>query len=117
MGGNCILLPAVGKQNTTFSPNITQPGKVLLVQPCSCSPWDHSGTDTVSAFVEWFTLYMAAFPDVQEKVHAEVSRVAGNRRPVQAQRAEMHFTEATILEVMSSTGPEIITSHGLREIG
>ena len=74
------------------------------MQPCSCSPWDHLGTDTVSAFVEWFTLYMAAFPDVQEKVHAEVSRVTGNRRPVQAHRAEMHFTEATILEVMSSTG-------------
>ena len=55
----------------------------------------------MSAFVEWFTLYMAAFPDVQEKVHAEVSRVAGNRRPLQAHRAEMHFTEATILEVMS----------------
>ena len=33
---NCVLLPAVGKQNATFSPNFTQPGKVLLVQPCRC---------------------------------------------------------------------------------
>ena len=33
---NCILLPAVGKQNATFSPNFTNPGKSLLVQPCTC---------------------------------------------------------------------------------
>ena len=31
---NCALLPAVGKQNPTFSPNFTQPGKSLFVQPC-----------------------------------------------------------------------------------
>ena len=31
---NCVLLLSVGKQTATFPPNFTQPGKVLLVQPC-----------------------------------------------------------------------------------
>ena len=32
---NCVLLPAVGKQHATFSPNFTQPGAHLLVHPCT----------------------------------------------------------------------------------
>ena len=31
---NCALLPALGKQNATYSPCFTQPGKSLLLQPC-----------------------------------------------------------------------------------
>ena len=31
---NCVLLPAIGRQNATYSSNFTQPGKSLLVQPC-----------------------------------------------------------------------------------
>ena len=32
---NRVLLPAVGsKQNVTFLPTFTQPGRALLVQPC-----------------------------------------------------------------------------------
>ena len=32
---NCVCLPEVGKQNATFSPDFTQPGKSLLEVPCS----------------------------------------------------------------------------------
>ena len=31
---NCVLLPAVGKQNATFSPKLTQPGKRSLEVLC-----------------------------------------------------------------------------------
>ena len=34
-GKNCIFLPAVGKQNATFSPDFTQPGKSLIEVPCT----------------------------------------------------------------------------------
>ena len=34
---NCALLPAAGKQNATYWSNYTQPGKSLLVQPCTFS--------------------------------------------------------------------------------
>ena len=33
-GKNCVFLPAVGKQNATFSPDFTQPGKSLKEIPC-----------------------------------------------------------------------------------
>ena len=36
-----------------------------------------AGTDTVSAFLEWFVLYMTVFPDVQEKCFEEIERVIG----------------------------------------
>ena len=32
---NCVCLPEVGKQNATFSPDFTQPGKSLLEVPCT----------------------------------------------------------------------------------
>ena len=32
---NCVCLPEVGKQNATFSPDFTQPGKSLLEIPCN----------------------------------------------------------------------------------
>ena len=34
---NCVLLPAIGKQNATFSPNFTQPGKRSLEVSCTCN--------------------------------------------------------------------------------
>ena len=59
-----------------------------------------SGTDTVSTFLEWFTLYMVAFPEVQEKLYAEVCSVVGERSATLEDRSATHFAEATILEVM-----------------
>ena len=59
-----------------------------------------SGTDTVSTFLEWFTLYMVAFPEVQEKLYAEVCSVIGERSATLEDRSATHFAEATILEVM-----------------
>ena len=31
---NCVCLPEVGKQNATFSPDFTKPGKSLVEVPC-----------------------------------------------------------------------------------
>ena len=43
---NCALLPVVGKQNTTFSLNVTHPRNVPLVQPCTeILEWGWTSTD------------------------------------------------------------------------
>ena len=55
-----------------------------------------AGTDTVSAFLEWFVLYMTAFPDVQEKCFREVERVIGSRGATLKDRASTHYVEATL---------------------
>ena len=58
------------------------------------------GTDTVSTFLEWFVLYMVAFPEVQERFHDDVCTAVGERDATLEDRARTHFAEATILEVM-----------------
>ena len=54
----------------------------------------------MSTFLEWFTLYMVAYPEVQERFHAEVSSVVGGRSATLEDRPATHFAEATVLEVM-----------------
>jgi len=58
-----------------------------------------AGTDTVSAFLEWFVMYMTAFPDVQEKCNAEVEAVIGSRCPTLEDRTKTHYLEATLQEI------------------
>ena len=44
---------------------------------------------------------MINYPDVQNKIQQEIETVVGNsRRPVLADRPNMPYTEATLLEVM-----------------
>jgi len=58
-----------------------------------------AGTDTVSAFLEWFLMYMTAFPDVQEKCNQEVEAVIGNRMATLQDRAKTHYLEAVLQEI------------------
>ena len=58
-----------------------------------------AGTDTVSAFLEWFVMYMTAFPDVQEKCNREVEAVIGNRMANLEDRTKTHYLEATLQEI------------------
>ena len=55
-----------------------------------------AGTDTVSAFLEWFVMYMTAFPDVQEKCFEEIERVLGGRDATLQDRNNTHYMEATL---------------------
>ena len=58
-----------------------------------------AGTDTVSAFLEWFIMYMTAFPEVQEKCNREVEAVIGNRTATLEDRTRTHYLEATLQEI------------------
>ena len=55
-----------------------------------------AGTDTVSAFLEWFIMYMTAFQDVQEKCHEELDRVVGNGNVTIKDKGNTPFMEATV---------------------
>jgi cytochrome P450 len=41
-----------------------------------------AGSDTTSTTLDWAFLYLAAFPDVQEKFQKEIEKVTGNSRLV-----------------------------------
>ncbi|XP_078595817.1 cytochrome P450 2J4-like isoform X2 [Branchiostoma floridae x Branchiostoma japonicum] len=58
-----------------------------------------AGTDTVSTTLRWALLYMALNPDIQEKVQQELDDVIGDTVPSLSHRAQLPYTEATVMEV------------------
>uniref|UniRef100_A0A8C9NYJ1 Cytochrome P450 n=1 Tax=Spermophilus dauricus TaxID=99837 RepID=A0A8C9NYJ1_SPEDA len=59
-----------------------------------------AGTETTSTTLRWGLLFMALYPKVQEKVHAEIDRVLGQwQQPSMAAREFMPYTNAVIHEV------------------
>ncbi|XP_007106203.1 cytochrome P450 2J2 isoform X1 [Physeter macrocephalus] len=59
-----------------------------------------AGTETTSTTLRWALLYMALYPEIQEKVQAEIDRVLGqSQQPSTAARESMPYTNAVIHEV------------------
>ncbi|KAL6107458.1 uncharacterized protein ACO6RY_18227 [Pungitius sinensis] len=59
-----------------------------------------AGTETSSTTLRWALVYMMHYPEIQEKVQAEIDRVIGEcRQPALADRPNMPFTEAVIHEI------------------
>ncbi|KAL5004363.1 hypothetical protein ScPMuIL_017819 [Solemya velum] len=60
-----------------------------------------AGVDTSRFTTNWVLLHMAAFPEIQAKVHEEIDRVVGKDRPPQlADRPRLSYTEAVLHESM-----------------
>uniref|UniRef100_A0A8C5DQ78 Cytochrome P450 2J5-like n=1 Tax=Gouania willdenowi TaxID=441366 RepID=A0A8C5DQ78_GOUWI len=58
-----------------------------------------AGTETTTTTLNWGLLYMIHYPEVQERVHAEIDSVIGSsRQPSMSDRENMPYTEAVIQE-------------------
>ncbi|XP_042369694.1 cytochrome P450 2U1, partial [Plectropomus leopardus] len=63
-----------------------------------------AGTDTTANSVLWVLLYMALYPDTQDRVQAEIDAVVGTQRDLSlTDKGSLPFTEATIMEVQRLT--------------
>lgn len=60
-----------------------------------------AGSDTTANALYWAMLLMAAHPEVQRRCHEEIDSVVGRSRQVTiADKAQLKYIEATILEVL-----------------
>ncbi|XP_031430104.2 cytochrome P450 2J2-like [Clupea harengus] len=59
-----------------------------------------AGTETTSTTLLWAMVFLIKYPDVQEKVQAEIDSVIGqSHQPSMADRANMPYTEAVVHEI------------------
>uniref|UniRef100_A0A8C8DBX6 Cytochrome P450, family 2, subfamily P, polypeptide 10 n=1 Tax=Oryzias sinensis TaxID=183150 RepID=A0A8C8DBX6_9TELE len=59
-----------------------------------------AGSETTTTTLYWGLLFMIHYPDIQEKVHAEIDAVIGSsRQPSMADKENMPYTDAVVHEI------------------
>ncbi|XP_022095812.1 cytochrome P450 2J6-like [Acanthaster planci] len=63
-----------------------------------------AGSETTATTLQWAILYMAVYPEIQQRVQTEIDDVVGrNRLPRMTDKPELNFTRAVIWEVQRLT--------------
>ncbi|KAI1717503.1 cytochrome p450 domain-containing protein [Ditylenchus destructor] len=72
---------------------------------CVVSDFWVAGMETTSITLRWAILYLMKYPEIQERVHAEVERVVGRDRYVTMKdKPEMPYMTALITEILRHSG-------------
>ncbi|XP_071999880.1 cytochrome P450 2K1-like [Engystomops pustulosus] len=58
-----------------------------------------AGMETTSTTLRWGFLLMIQYPNIQEKVQEEISRVIGSAQPMYSHRVQMPYTNAVVHEI------------------
>ena len=63
-----------------------------------CFDFFEAGGETVGSTLNWFLMYFALYPDIQEKCHNEIVGALGERSPIFDDRKQLPYLDATIME-------------------
>lgn len=77
-----------------------------------------AGGSTVRTTIEWALLTMAAYPDVQKRIQAEIDDVIGHERtPFWMDHSSMPFTESVLMEIQrwKTVVPVNLVRYGLED--
>ncbi|XP_051987311.1 cytochrome P450 2K1-like isoform X2 [Xyrauchen texanus] len=58
-----------------------------------------AGTDTTGTTLRWGLLFMAKYPNIQDRVHEEIDRVLAGHEPATEDRKNLPYTDAVIHEI------------------
>ncbi|XP_042121881.2 cytochrome P450 2K6-like [Peromyscus maniculatus bairdii] len=58
-----------------------------------------AGTETTASTLRWGIILMMRYPEVQEKVHDEITKVVGSAQPRIEHRTQMPYTDAVVHEI------------------
>uniref|UniRef100_A0A0L8HJR1 Cytochrome P450 n=1 Tax=Octopus bimaculoides TaxID=37653 RepID=A0A0L8HJR1_OCTBM len=75
-----------------------------------------AGTDTIALYLTWAFLFMAKYPDMQNRCREEIKQVTNMSRPVTMEdKRHMTYVAATLLEVhrIAPVGPRICAGMSL----
>ncbi|XP_017157561.1 cytochrome P450 2K1-like [Poecilia reticulata] len=77
-----------------------------------------AGTETTSTTLRWSLLFMAKFPQIQDKVQEELRRVIGDRQVQVADRKNLPYTDAVIHETqrMANITPTTLPHKTTRDV-
>ena len=77
-----------------------------------------AGSETTSTTLAWAVSYMITQPGVQTRVQEEIDRVLGDRAPTLEDRAQLSYTEATIMEIqrVAAIAPMAVPHRAMEDI-
>ncbi|XP_063771192.1 cytochrome P450 2K4-like [Pseudophryne corroboree] len=77
-----------------------------------------AGMETTSTTLSWGLMLMVKYPQIQEKVQEEISRVVGSAQPLYSHRVQMPFTNAVVHEIQrySDILPQGVARETTRDI-
>ena len=77
-----------------------------------------AGSETTSTTLAWAVCYMITQPGVQTRVQEEIDRVLGDRAPALEDRAQLSYTEATIMEIqrVAAIAPMAVPHRAMEDI-
>ena len=83
------------KEDTNLSKYFSDDNLMMVV-----SDLFNAGTDTSQNTLMWMLLFLANYPEIQERIYQEINESIGDRIPIQDDKSSLPFTYSFIKETL-----------------